>query len=561
MKLFSIIQELILPRTYHDELQAHREQLVFNILRAMSVLGFILLAVYAVLAFREQRWLTLITFTAIYLWTFSITFIRRLPFPVRTVGLLLIIYCLGLITMLQDGLQGNGRVYLLAFSVIAGVLLGAKTGIFAITASGLTLIAAHVVFRSGLIDLPHAGLSDPSNIPFWAVALTAYVTVAVTTTVSVVTLLRRVEKSLKLEKTFSTTLENEQKNLEENIRQRTKALERRLLQLHTVAEITRTITALLDPEELLQQVVGLIRERFDLYYAGVFLLDKDGQFAVLTTGTGEAGSRMVSEGHKLAVGGGSMIGWATANKKARIALDVGKDAVRFSNPQLPLTRSELALPLIVGERVLGALTIQSAMPEAFDQDDITILQGMADGLATALENAHLYQQASASLREIQHLHQQYLEKAWGQGTLAENELSFTFANRNLIPAEKTNTIEVPVILRDNVIGLLALEGEKSTLSPEELLYVETLASEAAAALENVRLLRETQQRAERERLVSEIAAKVRGSSDVEAVIQTTLMEVGRALRASTGYFVLHTSDGQSSTGKETRKSDHSQEMV
>jgi len=165
---------------------------------------------------------------------------------------------------------------------------------------------------------------------------------------------------------------------------------RREVQLKTAAEVARDAAAILDVEMLLAQTVELIRERFDLYYAGIFLVDEAGRWAMLRAGSGEAGRRMLEVGHKLEVGGESMIGWCTAHGEARIALDVGTEAVRFENPLLPQTRSEMALPLLVRGRTIGAMSIQSVQPAAFSGEDITALRTMADQLANAIENARLY---------------------------------------------------------------------------------------------------------------------------------------------------------------------------
>ena len=180
---------------------------------------------------------------------------------------------------------------------------------------------------------------------------------------------------------------------------------RRAAQLETAAEVSSAASSILDLEELLPQTVELIRQRFDLYYVGVFLLDETGHWAVLRAGTGEAGRQMLEQGHKLEVGGQSMIGWCTAHGKARIALDVGAEAVRFDNPLLPKTRSEMALPLISRGQVIGAMTIQSDKPAAFTEEDITALQTMADQLATAIENARLFAETQRALKETQELYE------------------------------------------------------------------------------------------------------------------------------------------------------------
>jgi signal transduction histidine kinase len=187
-------------------------------------------------------------------------------------------------------------------------------------------------------------------------------------------------------------------------------LERHSIQLQTAADVSRATSGLLDPDELMRRVVDLVHERFNLYYAGLFLVDQTGEWgcdpsgepeperwAVLRAGTGEAGRKMLEQGHKLEIGDTSMIGWCIAHQQARVALDVDKDAIRFNNPHLPETRSELALPLISRGKAIGAMTIQSSQPGTFSEDDIAALQTMADQLSSAITTAHMYRRAQ---REI-----------------------------------------------------------------------------------------------------------------------------------------------------------------
>jgi GAF domain-containing protein len=170
----------------------------------------------------------------------------------------------------------------------------------------------------------------------------------------------------------------------------TNDIQRHLKLMKAAARAARDITTILDPYELFHRTVDIICDEFGFYYAGVFLVDETGQFAVLKAGRGEAGRAMINEGHRLAVGGNSMIGACIANRQGRIALDVGEEAVFFENPHLPQTRSEMALPLIVGEEAIGALTVQSTEEAAFHEEDIAALQTMADQLAVAIQNSKLH---------------------------------------------------------------------------------------------------------------------------------------------------------------------------
>ena len=172
----------------------------------------------------------------------------------------------------------------------------------------------------------------------------------------------------------------------------TNDIHRHIKLLNASARAAKNITTILDPYELFHRTVDIICDEFGFYYAGVFLLDDKNEYAVLKAGRGEAGRAMINEGHHLAVGGNSMIGACIANREGRIALDVGEEAVFFENPHLPQTRSEMALPLIAADEVIGALTVQSTEEAAFHEEDIAALQTMADQLAIAIQNSRLHRQ-------------------------------------------------------------------------------------------------------------------------------------------------------------------------
>ena len=172
------------------------------------------------------------------------------------------------------------------------------------------------------------------------------------------------------------------RSMEERVAERTR-------EIRTAAEVARESTAIRDVDRLLDETVRLISERFGFFHAGIFLIDPAGEDAVLRAASSEGGKRMLARGHKLGVGKIGIVGYVTGTGNPRIALDVGTDAVHFANPDLPETRSEMALPLRIGERIVGALDVQSSEPNAFDEHDILALQTMADQVAVAIENASL----------------------------------------------------------------------------------------------------------------------------------------------------------------------------
>jgi GAF domain-containing protein len=171
------------------------------------------------------------------------------------------------------------------------------------------------------------------------------------------------------------------------------------------ADVGRAVTSILNPDDLFKQIVGLITERFGFYYAAVFVLDEEHQQAVLRAATGEAGRILLERGHHLPPNEESMVGAAIITGQPTVAPDVGQGAVRFANPLLPNTRSEIALPLRVGERTMGALDVQSERAGAFDESNTEVLQTMADQIAVALLNAESFQRSERQANTLALLNQ------------------------------------------------------------------------------------------------------------------------------------------------------------
>ncbi|MFQ5398649.1 MAG: GAF domain-containing protein [Anaerolineae bacterium] len=171
------------------------------------------------------------------------------------------------------------------------------------------------------------------------------------------------------------------------------------VQLQAAAEVSAVTTSILALDELIDTAVNVIKEHFSLYYVGLFLVDAEGKEAELRAGTGEAGRIQLEQKRCLKVGGRSLIGGATSDGSPRIIQDVTLEEQWLPNPMLPDTRSELALPLRVRGRIIGALTVQDSAPNAFSTELIATLQTMADQLAIAIENAQLLADAEARAQQ------------------------------------------------------------------------------------------------------------------------------------------------------------------
>jgi GAF domain-containing protein len=241
-----------------------------------------------------------------------------------------------------------------------------------------------------------------------------------------------------------------QQSLERQVNERT-------AQLRATVEVARAAGAILDVDELAERVVNVISTEFGYYYVALFLNDPSGQWAELRAATGDAGRVLRLNKHRLAIGGKSMVGRAINASQAVVALDTASGQIRFDNPLLPYTRSEIALPLVVGDRVLGALDAQSTRESDFDPQDIDILSTMASQVATALENARLFQEAQQSLQDMRAIQRQYLLASWKDFAQEKGAISFEAGIAD--PSESLSRVNIPLSLRDQLIGEIDLTTE------------------------------------------------------------------------------------------------------
>ncbi len=464
-------------------------------------------------------------FIAAYLLLVAVTL---LPFPyaVRAGVFLFVVYGLGLSELLSTGILGDATFFFLALMIFATLMFSAQAGYAALGISVVTFAVVGWLVGAGSVHLAH---SQAINAP-----LQDWLSTSATTALFGVTFilgLRQLQREFVVAQASGAeafrTLEKERASLEERVEART-------IQLTAVNEVGRVASSILDPQELAGRVANLITDHFGYYYAALFLVDEAGEQAWLYSATGEAGRVLKENKHHLQVGGKSMVGMAISTKKARVALDVGVEPVRFQNPLLPYTRSEIALPLIVGDRVLGALDVQSTKAGAFGPQEIDTLQGMASQVAVALENARLFANAQKSLEEMESIQRQYVAEAW-RPVAATQGLEYQLGEEE--PGAKHPHVEVPLALRDEVIGKIDLAGE-TEWTPEQKNLIETVATQAALALENARLVEESQAVAQREHQLAEITSKIWTATSIDGILQTALRELGQALELNEGTIEL-----------------------
>lgn len=349
---------------------------------------------------------------------------------------------------------------------------------------------------------------------------------------------------------MASSLRSMIQSLEQRVNERTAALqiatwnaERRASQFEAIARVTRAISSIHNTSELLPNIASLISEHFGFYHVGIFLNDESNRLAILSASNSEGGQRMLARSHSLIIGEQGIVGYVASTGKTRIARNVGEDAVFFNNPDLPETKSEMALPLRSSGKVVGVLDVQSQKEDAFSAEDISVLTVLADQVSIAIDSARLFDSTRRSLNEAETIYRQYLGQAWNRLPRERQLAGFRYTQAGAKPLEKPispgengtpeTQIIVPIQLRGETIGNLIVKGQDTKKwSQDQLDLIQAVAERVALSAENARLFDETSRRAERERMVTEITSKIRSTNNPDEMIKVALDELRSALGAS-----------------------------
>jgi len=504
------------------------------------------------------------------------------------------------ISLIAAGVSNSPFIALLLVIVIAGLILGGRAGqLFALlnALAGLGLVYLEV---NGLLPRP---LVPFNLVSFWISLSVVFFAVAGLISLATRDLretLQRAQVSEQAQIASNRELQDIRASLERQITERTRDLEQRTNYLQAAFEVSRAAASILSADQLLHEVVNLIRDQFNLYYVGLFLTDTGGEWAILRAGTGMAGKIMLERGHRIQIGSG-MIGWSIANSQPRLALEAGADAVRLATPELPETRSEVAIPLFSRGKVLGALSVQSTKANAFGETEISAFQIMADQVAIALDNAKLFAESLKALDDAQRAYGEISRHAWQEFLRQGADLSYRYQNNAitsispsdlgsrtrarspqlrsaLMKGEPWQTIEggnatlfLPIMVRGQVIGVInvAKQNTDHGWTEQETGLLRTIVDQLGVALDSARLYRDTQRLAYREQLTSEVTMHIRETLDIDTVLRTAVQEVQKVLGVPEVVITLKNSDesdaasssanrsGMQTDGHKSQPDDHS----
>jgi GAF domain-containing protein len=534
------------------DIQTWQQQLVQGLLRALVVVGALATVGAIYDAYATQVLWQIPVFLGAYSLLVVITLSRRAPYVLQAGILLALVYGLGIFDLFIAGQTGDAFPFLLTVPLLAALFFRQRGGVLALVIATVTLVVFGWLFVAGFIVIPPQELASPRDLGSWISRILVYLMLALLLMLPVNFLIQRLVATLTQSHKLTRELEEHQASLEAEVKERTADLGQRTRYLEATAEVARDASSVLELQELLSRVVSLVSERFGFYHTGIFLLDPTGEWAVLRAASSEGGQRMLARGQRLKVSQASIVGYATSTGKPRIAFDIGADAVHFDNADLLETRSEMALPLRARGEIIGALDVQSKETAAFSDEDVVVLQTLADQVAVAIINALLFQQVEESLEAERRAYGNVSRQAWQELLHAHSQLGF-LSNRHgvsFLSDQRRPEIEkalctgqitsddngaanlaMPVKIRGQVIG--AVGGRKppdaGKWTEDEVALLETLTEQLSVAMESARLYQDTQLRAERERLTGQVTARIRETLDMETVLKIAVREISEAM--------------------------------
>ena len=483
------------------------------------------------------------------------------PYTFKATTLAGLLFLLGISGLLETGIHGDARLFMLAAVTMATLLLSWRAGWIMTGLSMASFIIAGWLIVTGAITILSKAVT-PGNFDTWISAITAALLLEVVIVNGIRLIQVEFESSRNRVRESFQKIEEERNLLEDRVKQRTQDLgrinrisEHRAQMFQTIAQVTRAIISTQNLQDLLPQIAQVISQQFGFYHVGIFLLDSNKEYAVLSATNSEGGQRMINRDHKLRIGQTGIVGNVAGTGKPRIALDTGLDATFFNNPDLPETRSEIALPLFrSGQELIGVLDVQSTESNAFTQDDIQILTTLADQVSIAIANARSYEETQTVLLESQLLYRRNIQAGWSKfvrsqklsGIRKQGLKSSLLFDPMEVPGAKevvrsgtiykmseddqNTSLTIPMKLRGEVVGLLNIKTEdENAIGTDELDIINAIVERAALSIDNARLLAESRKTAEKERVIGEISSKVSSFTNRDNILQAAVAEIGRAL--------------------------------
>lgn len=505
-----------------------RETFINTTLRTICILGIPLLG----LSFPNATNVDLILFLVIYAILLVITF-APLKYDVRALVLLFIIYATGVNSILSWGPWLDGNIFFIAFIALAALLFDQRLDLVALAVSILTFAAISFLQQFNIHQFRAEGVPDTRWIDWGAYAVDLSI-ISVVLIIAINQLKREFSRAIQNMKNTLDTLANIRSQLENRVLERTEELETRASQLRSSANISRTIAEMQNISELMETATRLASERFGYYHVGLYLLDERKRSAFLQAASSAEGKQLIGQGFRIEPDRLNPFHRVVEGNRPHVASD--DDLVNFiRDVNFPFTRSRMILPLTVRGNVIGIFDIHADQPRAFSMQDAETLQTLADLVAISIDNVRLIDETKNLVRQLEAYTSSQTRESWTKFT-SRHKPAYQYTPAGVRPLfassrkESAEGLRVPLTLHGQSIGVITLKRKSAGMgwSERERTLVEKVATQVVLALENSRLVEETQKRALRDQVIANVSARVRETLNIESVLQTAAAELRKA---------------------------------
>jgi len=527
-----------------------KSTLLQNYLSGSIILGTAIFFINLFIAIQQRDLTVGILSSLLFLVLFVITFTKSIRFSIRSILLASLYIAVGVISLISSGINANGILYFFISILLLGILLPGSAWIFGLIFEGLLVSLLGLFIQFDIIQL-NTFFTTANTLLNWFTTITITLFASFVLVAPLVQYLKKLQlEKIEILKKADVFLEVN-KGLSEKVEVLENESDKQRSKMIAIRQITRDITQQTNLQVMLTEAAELICNQFGFSYAGIFLADDKYEYADLIAGSGQVGKQMVEQGHRLRIREEGIVGYVVSRGETRLALDVGIDSVHKLNPLLPETRSEIGIPLKIANKVFGALDIQSEKESAFSQDDVDLLQSLADQLALIIAKTQQINNLESEMNDLRFGIGESVRGVWRshlQGS--KKTLAYRFANNQLLEDESLplldsgnsqklkpsvdttgegSVLTVPIKLREQLLGVIKLNYTGKKIPPKLVNLVTTATERLSVALENARLLETIQERADREHKVGEISSKVRSAQTVESILQTAAAELGKTL--------------------------------
>lgn len=538
-----------------------RKDITQNIFLVASIVGT--LAYFGVVYKNIQNgdWVMLASSSIAYVSVVILVLYRKVNYRARAWVMILLLFMLALADLHKAGLAGEGRLFLTVMVIMAMTLLEYRHGIRFFILATLAMVTIAALMITGVIPAPTPeSIDDSSQLGDWLVGGALFVLLTGLAVSSMYAIINGLDKALLKQRHMAGELMIERGLMEQRVAERTAQIEEQNRRLETISTFARSLSPLNVKKDVLNQAASYINEKLGYENLVIWLADEDSDMYIAEKHTGDMGKSLADQMRRIPVNQPASISEVMASSGPRLLRNSSEDARYFKGQALAQIPAVLVVPFHTDEHTQGAVMLLLDKDASFFAKDFELFSAIADRTGVYLQKARLTEMLAANLEEAKASSRHLTQQSWRSYLKARSRsYSLKYSHGQIHPGasqtaeaaealkagklvietlapedggQPVTSVAVPILLRGEPLGVINLRFAAQSVPEDLVALIEAVTKRLALSLENARLMEEMKQRAEREHAVSNIASKVRASSDIDGILKSAAQEIGRSLGVS-----------------------------